>query len=564
MPQIKAEEHDLSHVFCDNYSFRVPDYQRPYAWTEKETGELLEDILAELDADSGRGEDGPTYFLGSIVLMKNEAKKPDSDIVDGQQRLTTLTMLLSVLRDLSSDHYDKENIDKRICKRGDKYSDIEDGYRLNLRDRDREFFQRHIQARDCIKKFLDKGSSTEFSDSQTRLFQNTKCLWETLRGESQDRRDRLMKFLMQNTYLVVVTASNLDSAYRMFSVMNARGLDLSPTDILKAEIISSVPSSSQPDYTDKWEVIEEELGRDRFDRLFSHIRLIYAQEKLRKSLITEFQTHVLNSCSGIEFVDEVLEPYSVHYDSILHANYKSPDSESTQNINSLLKYLGRVDHFEWIAPAMAFLRRHSGRGERVLEFVRDLERLVYALFICRANINRRYRRYADIIDAVKRDTNLFDDGGALQLTFEEKKEVRAAINGPVYLQPRVIRPLLLRLNDLRTDGAIHDYGKTISVEHVLPQNPNPDSEWIRWFPNLEDRNRWTNSVANLVLLSRKKNTQARNYEFNKKKDTYFSSKNGVTTYALTVEVLTESVWTPEVLNRRQKELCATLIKEWRL
>ena len=563
MPQINAKEHALSHVFCDDYSFRVPDYQRPYAWTEKETGELLEDILSELDADGGRGEGGPSYFLGSIVLMK-ELGKPDSDIVDGQQRLTTLTMLLSVLRDLSSDSHDKENIDRRICKRGDKFSGIEDGYRLTLRERDRMFFQDNIQARDCIANFVNKSSPTKFSDSQLRLFQNTQWLWKALEGKPQVQRDRLMTFLLQNTYLVVVTASNLDSAYRMFSVMNARGLDLSPTDILKAKIIGGVPVSDQPDYTDKWEGIEEELGRDRFERLFSHVRMIYAKDKLRKSLIEEFQEHVLNSCGDREFIDGILEPYSEHYVSISDAAYESPDPETCKKINSLLRYLGRVDHLEWIAPAMAFLRRHSGNGESVLQFVRDLERLVYALFICRSNINRRYRRYAEIIDAIQRDADLFEDGGALQLTFEEKKEVRVAIDGPIYLQPRVVRPLLLRLNDLRTDGAIHDYGKTISVEHVLPQNPNRDSEWLRWFPNLDDRSRWTNSVANLVLLSRKKNTQARNYEFDKKKETYFSSKNGVTTFALTVEVLKESVWTPEVLDRRQKELCATLIKEWRL
>ena len=563
MPQINAKEHALSHVFCDDYSFRVPDYQRPYAWTEKETGELLEDIFSELDADGARGEDGPSYFLGSIVLMK-ELGKPDSDIVDGQQRLTTLTMLLSVLRDLSSDSHDKENIDRRICKRGDKFSGIEDGYRLTLRERDRMFFQDNIQARDCIADFVNKSSPTKFSDSQMRLFQNTQWLWKALEGKPQVQRDRLMTFLLQNTYLVVVTASNLDSAYRMFSVMNARGLDLSPTDILKAKIIGGVPVSDQPDYTDKWEGIEEELGRDRFERLFSHVRMIYAKDKLRKSLIEEFQEHVLNSCGDREFIDGILEPYSEHYVSISDADYESPDPETCKKINSLLRYLGRVDHLEWIAPAMAFLRRHSGNGESVLQFVRDLERLVYALFICRSNINRRYRRYAEVIDAIQRDADLFEDGGALQLTFEEKKEVRVAIDGPIYLQPRVVRPLLLRLNDLRTDGAIHDYGKTISVEHVLPQNPNRDSEWLRWFPNLDDRSRWTNSVANLVLLSRKKNTQARNYEFDKKKDTYFSSKNGVTTFALTVEVLKESVWTPEVLDRRQKELCATLIKEWRL
>ena len=121
MPQINAKEHALSHVFCDDFSFRVPDYQRPYAWTEKETEDLLEDIRSEIDSEPRRGEDGPSYFLGSIVLMKEAEKNPTSDIVDGQQRLTTLTILLSVLRDLLSDEDDeddKDSIDQYICKRG--------------------------------------------------------------------------------------------------------------------------------------------------------------------------------------------------------------------------------------------------------------------------------------------------------------------------------------------------------------------------------------------------------------------------------------------------------------
>lgn len=122
------------------------------------------------------------------------------------------------------------------------------------------------------------------------------------------------------------------------------GWIFTPTDILKAEVISDVPSGHQRKCTDKWEGIEEELGRVRFERLFSHVRMIYAKDKLRKSLIAEFRDYVLNSCGGGEFVDRILEPYSKHYASVLHANYKSSDPEACEKVNSLLRYLSRVDH----------------------------------------------------------------------------------------------------------------------------------------------------------------------------------------------------------------------------
>ena len=101
----------------------------------------------------------------------------------------------------------------------------------------------------------------------------------------------------------------------------------------------------------------------------------------------------------------------------------------------------------------------------------------------------------------------------------------------------------------------------ISIEHVLPQSPK--GEWVEWFPDAEQRAQWTHKIANLVLLSRRKNSQASNYEFDKKKSEYFQ-KNGTTTFALTTQVVSESEWTPKVLECRQRELVGALKKEWRL
>lgn len=89
-------------------------------------------------------------------------------------------------------------------------------------------------------------------------------------------------YIAQRCYLVIVAASDQDSAFRIFAVMNSRGLDLSPADVLKAEIIGALSSDKQEAYTQKWEDIEDELGRSRFAELFGHIRMIHRKQKCRE------------------------------------------------------------------------------------------------------------------------------------------------------------------------------------------------------------------------------------------------------------------------------------------
>ena len=96
---IEAHERTIGSIFSDSYAFEVPPYQRPYAWEQEQTRALLDDLI---DAMDNKEVNGGVYFLGSIVLIKSP-NDSQSKVVDGQQRLTTLTILLSVLRDLTSD-----------------------------------------------------------------------------------------------------------------------------------------------------------------------------------------------------------------------------------------------------------------------------------------------------------------------------------------------------------------------------------------------------------------------------------------------------------------------------
>src|SRR5207248_9860789 len=96
--KIEAHERNIGEIFSDLYQFEIPPYQRPYAWEEEQARELLNDLL---DAMDNRDSSGGLYYLGSIVLeLPTEAQ---ARVIDGQQRLTTLTILLSVLRDLTTD-----------------------------------------------------------------------------------------------------------------------------------------------------------------------------------------------------------------------------------------------------------------------------------------------------------------------------------------------------------------------------------------------------------------------------------------------------------------------------
>ncbi|HEV2654375.1 MAG TPA: HNH endonuclease family protein, partial [Ktedonobacteraceae bacterium] len=123
--------------------------------------------------------------------------------------------------------------------------------------------------------------------------------------------------------------------------------------------------------------------------------------------------------------------------------------------------------------------------------------------------------------------------------------------------------ILLRLDALLSDGSARYDFPTISVEHVLPQKPLANSEWLKRFPG-DARNRYLHQLGNLVLLSKQKNHDANNYDFAKKKAVYFSNRQGVSPFALTSQVLREPEWTPAVIQKRQHELVSKLANYWNL
>lgn len=556
--KIHGAEHALQKIFSDDFVFTVPAYQRPYSWTAEEAGELLEDLLTSL-ADSPADElQANPYFLGSVVLIKGDA--PDAQIIDGQQRLTTLTILFSVLRALLPPAMG-ENLTKRLYEKGDPLLNTQDRYRLTLRERDAAFFQEYIQREDGLVK-LTGLDVQRISDSKRNIVCNARLFQERLAEIDPAERVRLTKYVLNCCFLVVVHTPDFDSAYRIFSVLNDRGLDLSPTDVLKAEILGTIAPDKRHLYVDKWETVEESLGRDAFKELFAHLRTIERKVRAKDDFLTEFREHIIKRVNPQALIDETIIPLAEAYSILKGAAYAG--RVQGESINHTLRWLGRIDNADWVPPAMLFFYLH-GNDPLVLDrFLRDLERLAVGLSILRSNINGRANRYGKLLAAIEQGDDLFDSSSPLQLTADERADILRKLDDQDAYHDGSTRYVLLRLDEALAQGrATYDF-TTISIEHVLPQNPRSDSLWMEWFHSDKLRERYTHRLGNLVLLPRRKNSQARNFDFAHKKIKYFSSEGGVSPFALTTQVLAQSSWTPAVVDQRQRQLLAVLKSLWRL
>lgn len=563
---INASEKPLSKIFSNDFAFSIPPYQRPYSWTIEQASELLADIYSSLSVVTGDMAEANPYFLGSIVLIKR-ASDPKADVVDGQQRLTTLTILLSVLRDLvesaEASQISASQISNFIYQEGNPILGLENRYRLKLREKDESFFKQYIQNENGLEKLLALDK-TQITNSQQHIQANAKFFRTKLSELSDAERNRFLCYLMQKCVLVVVSTPDLDSAYRIFSTLNARGLNLSLTDLLKSTIIGAIPVEIQEKYTRIWETEEEDLGREEFQELFSHIRMIDKRAKPRESVLTEFRKHILPKQSPQEFIDNVLKPYSDAIDTIKKANYQSSqDEEKTELINACLGWLNQIDNVDWIPPGILYLSQHSQSPEKLERFFTDLERLAAGLMITGMTRSKRISRYAKLITSIQNGANLYAGGSPLQLSPEESEEIRNILDGNLYLIKRIRQYVLLRLDSALAEGAATYNYPVATMEHILPQNPKKDSQWMKWFEG-KDRDQYVHRIGNLALLSRRKNAKAQNYEFDTKKEKYFTAKGGISPFVLTTQVLQKEEWTPEIIEDRQIELIEVLENLWRL
>ena len=348
------EAHDklIREIFEGSYQFEIPDYQRPYAWPIELAEELFDDLISAMQAAQTTGA-ASQYFLGSIVLIKSD-RAPNASVVDGQQRLTTLTILFAALRAEMPDASD--DITDFLYKKGKMSLGETNEYRLIARDEDAAFFRANVQEPGGIKTLA--ASKDKLQDSRLRYRENASKLLERVAALSIPERQALWKFLANDCSLVVISTADLDAAYRIFSVLNNRGLDLAPIDIMKASVLGEIRAKYDEEkskvYAQKWSVLETSLGREAFGELFSHIRAIYAKQKQRATLVKEFQEQVTEYGNPKVLIDDVIKPYSEVWSFVRDAAFEA--TEHADAINEYLAWLNRVDFKDWVPPALIFFK----------------------------------------------------------------------------------------------------------------------------------------------------------------------------------------------------------------
>lgn len=558
--KISGSEFPLSKIFSSDFDYVIPSYQRPYAWTTVQAAELFSDLY-----DFFEKEKEDTYFLGSIVLIKDEAK-PHAEVIDGQQRLTTLTILLAALTAQFSGEL-RADFENYIREPGRASQGLKPKPRLALRERDREFFAEYIQGLK-LQELLALEPAQLDNESQRNVLGNAALFLQRIKASFAGDIDKICDFgafLVQRCFLVAVSTPSQQSAFRVFSVLNSRGLDLLPTDIIKSNVIGNIAGrAKQDEFTETWEELEVQTGRDGFAELFGHIRMIFSKEKARRALLDEFRDQVMRAVPDSEaLVTKIIKPYANAFLIAKKCEYVS--TADAAEINALLKWLNRIDNSDWLPSAIRFLADNGNDPTYARWFFGKLERLAAFMHICAFDVNSRIERYASVLLGLEGKHSLASPLQAVELSADECTQMRAKLNSDIYLLTARRRNfLMLRLDSFLVDGAATYDPSILTIEHVLPQTVNEGTEWSKNWPEPSVREAWLHKIANLVPLTQWRNSAAQNYDFAKKKSAYFGGKEGVSSYALTTQVLHAPEWTPATVEKRQEQLLGLMAEKWEL
>jgi len=550
--KIIAEKKDLHSVFTD-FWFLIPEYQRSYVWESDNIQDLLDDLWF---AFINRPED--EYFLGSLVLKKTLEKKFDEyEVLDGQQRLTTFFIMMSVIRDITSNADLKEACHDRIFQKENRYKGIPERIRLiyKIRDNVESFIKSYIlEDKGTLKpdvKTLKDSNNVSISHMANAI----QTIATFFTEKSQQELENFGEFLGLHPVFIYVSTESREDAFRMFTILNNRGIPLTSADILKSINIGEIADEKERDtYAKKWEQIEGDLGED-FDRFLSFIRTILVKEKARLNLLDEFEDNVYKKKllkKGKETIDFITKIKEI-YDTIIRLTNGDSLSNEYKNLLTIMD-IG-LPSGDWIPPVMLFYKKFG--MSQLYEFLNDLEFKFSSDWILQSTPTQRIDNMNTILKAIEvsnSPNSIFQNRDFFKV---DKNQLRTILNEDVYGR-RFARYILLKYEYLLGDNTVHlsNY-KTISVEHVLPQNPSNGSNWVSDFTELEIEN-YKHKLGNLILISKRKNSSLGNLDFSEKKNLYL--KGRIDIFPSGKIFINYDSWSPHIIEQRQKKIIDELIK----
>lgn len=520
MSKLNVDQKTIWLLFSDKKAdFLIPDYQRPYAWEEEQCQTLWDDIFAFAfpDNNSDKFNSDDEYFLGSIVIFENDKGK--KEVIDGQQRLTTLMLLLRAFYAKFGNMKDEnsirtsERIAQCIWKTNEFGQPNLDELKINSEvatDNDKEEFLQILKTGK-----MDKVQKSNYAKNYC-FFQEK---IENFLSEYPSYFAYLPTRILNNCILLPIEAESQDTALRIFSTLNDRGLPLSDADIFKAQFYKYYSDKNQKDtFIEQWKELEEittsifkPLNGTPMDELFTrYMYFLRAKQGIKSSTTEALRKFYEKNNYSILKQDETLSNLKILADFWNNVYTQNPDNFSP-NILRKLFILNYAPNGMWTYfLSVYFLHNKNGNNqldEKPLEdFLDKTIAFIWAYAFTNPGVNAlRTPIYAEMINIVNNKSVTFDEH-----KFDENT-LRTTINNFEFNNLRPITRSML------TWWAFKDEN-----QKIIPKiNINFDIEHIFSKKRQENENTLSNtklieSLGNKSLLEKTINIRASDYRFSDK------------------------------------------------
>jgi len=576
MEKIEAQHLYIKNLFDDDYLFEIPEFQRPFSWEQENFEKLFDDIKSAIKDNATHFNslnDYEPYFLGSLIQLEKENDgKVKYSLIDGQQRMVSLTILMAVIRDLI-DHSDyKTDLQESIYQKASEAKGQSESMRIEMRDREKDFFKDYIlkNGGTIAALNMNKNESRNLSDPKKRILAAVQIFRNGFVSENNINQHLLREYtqyLLQKVIMVVITTRSLDSAFRLFNVVNARGMPLTNADLLKSINLGTISEDHRKKFTKIWEDVEEDIGIESLEMLISLIRTIKIKNRATKNIYDEFEGKIFAKdpqFKGENFILYLNHIKEIYEDKVLDASIKTGDVHAEIYYYNLMSIMRDFLPFnDWLAALITFYEKFED-DDNLYSFLINLERKIFIDWVTGLSLPERLTRIYRIIRLIEEKDQPEEILNNQMFHSEIKNRLEVFKNSfdheNFYSKGRyqIAKYVLLRMDmekhEMLTKRVA--FSGNITVEHILPRTPN--QYWKNKFSEVS-RQEWTNKLGNLALLNGAKNSAASNRPFSDKIKTYFQKKSD---FVITNELENLNDWNMDELQLRHKNLKKEALDIW--
>ena len=541
-------------------AYRVPPYQRDYAWTEEEWEDLWNDVLDLRQENEGR------HYMGALVVQGESDR--EFTIIDGQQRLATISILslavIAKLHRMADREIDAERNRERAMELRNRFvgekdpASLIESSRLNLSLTDDAFYQ------DYLVQLREPPNPRGLPQSNSLLWRCFRYFSERLEAldDLEEDGEALARVLSETTarcllFILIKVEDELD-AYTVFETLNARGLELTTADLLKNYFFSRVRVQSDLEALQRrWQALIATVTPERFSD-FLRYHFLCEQSGVRRERLFKLVRERVNTAQHVFGLLGALEHRAELFAALADANheYWMERGDVKPYVQALILFRARQ-----VTPVLfaAWERFSPDDFARVLKLVTVVS---FRYVVSGRNPNALEPAYHEaaraILDGIARRPGgvfahlrpVYVDDGAFENSF-------AVYSLNSRGSKKLVKYILCRLEE-RAGGVSRDPAtEPATIEHIVPQNPSED--WFGSFTALEV-DAATNRLGNMTLLESAVNRKVGNAPYTQKCTAYEGS-----VYALTREVaaMAPDEWTFALMENRQRHLARRATQVWR-